>query len=387
MGYDYPVQAESPAIQTAANIAGITGAITSPIAKAGGKLYEMAKGLPRGLQTIGKAAVGGVTAGAYAPSNDIIGLEERKKQAMYGAALPVAGAVVGKVAKGVKSILNPEAVTALTKAVKPGKWNKNFAKDAEIALPIIKDTKHPVKNLTDFVDANKIAKKKVWSSIDEQLQLAGTKPDSLINGDNIATKVISSIPEDSVLLSPEVSNASKNVAKNYIGKQIKIMEAEDKLQRINSQLTGYYNASSKGFYKQNMDTKIAALVTEGQILREALYGKIESLTGTNIAPLKQQYGALMNVQNEAMGRLNVALRQSPMSLQEQIHFVLGTVKAASGQPSGILQIAGSMIAKRINSPDYLIRKALENTGKKSLQVGNIGRYGAYIPSATESRKE
>ena len=47
-----------------------------------------------------------------------------------------------------------------------------------------------------------------------------------------------------------------------------------------------------------------------------MYDKIQSLTGKDIAPLKKQYGALMNVQDEALGRVNVANRQKPVSLQD-----------------------------------------------------------------------
>ncbi len=455
-------------------------------------------------------ATGAALATAFAPNEDVVGLKQRGQQAIGGAVIPLAGAGIGKVLGTVKGYINPEAVSALTKAIKPGKWNKNFPSDAAIALPIIKQSGQTVNNIDDFVGATAVAKTNTWNKIDKLLKQAtgdtkvshnyedilarakqlkeeaigeysgtaefidnfrnitsGIKPyskaingkrflaeelksvpskfknvnglyldeavtsynnafgtkyntneftqllkdhgsvklpssnikdyvgqanrdlseyfgDSLIDGDMIAKKLRGTVKPESIKLSPEIGDAVNTVANKYEKIPVSIMEAEDRLQQLNSELTGFFKSSPRSGYIKEQQSEVAALLAERKILRSELYDKIQSLTGTDIAPLKKQYGALMNIQDEALGRMNVASRQAPVSLQQAINGLFGLAKAASGDMSGLLQIGGSAAIKKWNSTDFLIRKAMQNTGKLSLGNRISNAVPAFYKNAASS---
>ena len=196
-----------------------------------------------------------------------------------------------------------------------------------------------------------------------------------IDGDEISEKMREVIKPESIKLTPEIGQAIDNATQKYEGQQITIKEAENRLQTINADLTSYFKASNRSGYVKGMQEDVSSMLAERKVLRQTLYDKIQSLTGKDIAPLKKQYGALMNVQDEALGRVNVANRQKPVSLQEAINGVMGLTDLFGGNPLGLVRIAGSQGVKFLNSPNRLVSQAVQNVGKSALP------YNRVIPAA------
>ena len=327
----------------------------------------------------GAALVPALAGYAYNPSNTNIEPALSLKRAL-GGALGAAGQGVGGVAQAIDGRINTESVKALTKALKPVKWNKNCQDDAAIALPIIQETGKNVETLEDFNNAATQAKSNVWDKIQELLDKAHSKiqyvnpvsdatkaipSKNYIGGNAILQKMKSSIAPESKKLTPEVSDAIDAAAAKYHNKRITILEAEDRLKRLNADLTSYFKASNRTGYVKGMNEDIGAMLAERISLKNSLYSKIQLLTGEKIAPLKKQYGALMNLQDEALGRVNVADRQSPVSLQEALNGIPGMVELFSGNPLGLVRLVGSQAIKYMNKTDTLVSNAVKNVGREA----------------------
>ncbi len=103
-GFDYPERTSEPVSQAAANIAGVAGGIVNPFAKVG-TAVATAKKIGTGAKILRGAAVGAGYGAIYAPDiektgGDIIAVEQRLKQALFGGAvgsiIPATGAIVSK---------------------------------------------------------------------------------------------------------------------------------------------------------------------------------------------------------------------------------------------------------------------------------------------------
>ena len=129
----------------------------------------------------------------------------------------------------------------------------------------------------------------------------------------------------------------------------------------------------------NPDT--AALHAEGEWLRKRIYGELDQAGGgAGPRELSRRYGALLNAEEEIYRRANVAGRQAPFNLPEQLShigaardIVLGTARLFAKDIRGggqILQgVAMRQAAKEMkeaNSTNALIERTFRNyTGKPS----------------------
>ena len=118
--------------------------------------------------------------------------------------------------------------------------------------------------------------------------------------------------------------------------------------------------------------------------------RLTSLLQTAIAKVKQVYGGLSNLEQEALRRVNVAKRLAPESLTEQIAGVHAAGELiegiATGHPLSAIgrglkgtayRQAARMIKER-NTSDYLISKAFKNFGE---YVEQAQRGHRVIPAA------
>jgi hypothetical protein len=327
-----------------------------------------------------------------------------------------AGKIISKAPTIIKNIITPSAENALTKAISPGKWNLKFKKDAPIALQEIKKVIPNIDDIPEgealqtFIAGVKQAKQNVWNEIETAinksqselkygaktvteempitkgllLDARGNKMpiqtkqvsrqvkilENGINGNEVANNMKGAIDSATEELTPAIGNAIRRETKKYIDKNITIKGAEDRLQQLNSELTSFFQSKPRSQWVKSNTSNLTAMLTERKMLKDALYNKIESLSGKDITPLKRKYGALMNVMDEALGRLNVAERQKPVSLQEAINMAFGGAKILHGDLSGIFQIASSKTIKSLNSSDSLIRTALRKTKLLSEKQSN-----------------
>lgn len=166
-------------IQAGSNVVGGSGA-----AVAGGSLLKGALGtaIKTGAREgLISGALGGLASGAEEEGATPLGIA---KSTLLGsvmglgtgaalAAVPAAGVGAGKLLRGaareVKFQISPDAITALTKAVKPSAKNFNFKLDLENAAPVIQETAsltgRSINSLDDLALNIADSKKRFWSTL------------------------------------------------------------------------------------------------------------------------------------------------------------------------------------------------------------------------------
>lgn len=264
-------------------------------------------------------------------------------------------------------LIDPPPEDLMTRAVKPGNKNQGWDDAIAGAMPNLKAAEatlgHPVQGLDDAIDALGIAKKQIWQRYEQKLS-AASQAGATIDGNSIADAMMNSIDKRTALQNPNLADKVKSVADTY-RRDIPVGEAEDFLQSVNRDLTTYYQKNKVGRAAAEADPSTAYTVAEGDALRNALYDKFNELTGSGAKDLKQQYGNLLNVEREMLNRRNVAARQQPDSLSEQIATARGYGQIAKGlanfQFGDVIQgVAGKAAAswlKDRNTTDSMITRA------------------------------
>lgn len=369
--------AEVPETSKTSKIVGQTaGAILSPVTSILGAGTIPAQ--------IGKAAIGGL---AYNPSEtEISGIKER----LPGAALGVAGATVGaglsKTAQGLQKMITPKAKDALKRALKFGKNVSNVDQKIDDALPLIKEASKKMNidisksesALDDFVEAALEAKKTKWNEISNWMDVAEGSG-AMIQGDDIANAIKQSVSSRTRKLYPEVVKKINKMADKYKG-NLKPSEAEQLLQDVNKEISTFYKKSQSAQYSAKANDDLMAMVAEAKALRNALYSKIKSVSGKDVAPLKRQLGSLMEITDVAKGRINVSQRQQPISLQESLSYAGAAADIFGGLSThklgwvmqGIARAGGASIVKRANDANELIKSAFRETPKQTTTPFRIG---------------
>jgi predicted polyphosphate/ATP-dependent NAD kinase len=116
-------------------------------------------------------------------------------------------------------------------------------------------------------------------------------------------------------------------------------------------------------------------------------------TPINAQKIKETYGALINMENEAYRRVNVAKRLAPESLTEQLGMLKAAGKfafaAARGSASGgaaalaeaVATRAAARIIKERNTSDYLLKKAMADYGTYVEKLRKGQRFAIAVPAA------
>jgi hypothetical protein len=203
--------------------------------------------------------------------------------------------------------------------------------------------------------------------------------------------MISSIDERFRIQNPAAADRIIATAETY-RRQIPVQEAEAFLESANTDLNNFY---AKSGFKQRAEARnpeIGHVVREAEALRTQLNEKISSATGKDFGLLKRQYGALSNLEQVTTKRVNVAERQQPNSLAEQIGLAQGLANAAGSlikgdvgdAVKGGVQIAASHFLKTSNTSDALIENAFnklrKSAGPFSLTKGFIPKPQLALPA-------
>lgn len=337
--------------------------------------------LPGAIVAAPGAVIGGMVAGTGAGKVAHAGLKAAgtsDEVADLGedvAGLTVGGAVAKKVSGGalteaknsVADRFARDPVDSMTRALKPKSTNIGFKDNLARSMPELKatetETGKPISNLADLLASVKTAKQRVWGQYEA---MAGPQANAQLDMSSVADAMASTIPERTQAQNPGTARAITAKADTY-RRPMTIRQAEDNLKHVNAELDAYfdqYPTARRTALDKNPAT--ASLNAEGQALRKVIYGWIDQDNG-GAAPreLKQRYGSLMNLEEEAYRRQNVADRQQPDSLSEQVgkvraagHFVKGLV---TGSPVDMMQgLAESKVAtwlKEQQTTDALIRDA------------------------------
>jgi hypothetical protein len=295
------------------------------------------------------------------------------------------GAAVGRIARTL-GLTDPPPLDLLTKAVKPLASNTGWNKAIASAAPDMKlaetDLGHPITGIDDALEANSIAKKGIWAQYAAKLQAASAPQvasdlsetaggSATIDGNSVADAMMKSIDARTRMQNPDLVERIQRVADTY-RRPMGLDEAEDFLQSANNDLHSYYAKNKVGRQVAQGDPSISSVVAEADQLRDSLYSKLDELTGPGAAELKQRYGALSNVQNELLRRQNVAARQQPDSLAEQIgmarafgKIAVGTLRGSpSSMMEGVQSLAAGKFIKARNLPDNMILRAFQALGRQ-----------------------
>lgn len=256
----------------------------------------------------------------------------------------------------------------VTQAVKPGKNNVGWQEAVKNAIPQMKaaeaDMGRPIENLDDAVEAVGVAKKKIWSQYQNRLDPAA-KMGATVDGNQIADAMVNSIDKRTAVQNPNLVQKIQSVADTY-RRPLTVSEAEDFLQSANNDLHSYYAKNKVGRRVAQGDPETAYTVAEADALRNALYSKLEDLSGPGAREIKQQYGHLSNVEAELIGRKNVVARQDPTSLAEDLATIHAAGRFMAGDVIGApLEVATAKGIKNLKSSDGMIARAF----RKAMPAG------------------
>lgn len=300
---------------------------------------------------------------------------------------PAFSAIAQKIGK-----VNP--TEAMVKAIKPTATNGRFLSDLDRAMPEIKATEQelgkPIQSVRDLLEATRAAKDRVWSQYE---QIAGPQAQRGVDGTPIADAILRSIPAKVRLESPQKVAEMVSLADKY-RQTFTVQQLETLLQETNAELQGFhakYPAMQRAALKSNPET--AHTVAQADTIRDVIYKALDS-AGEGAAPaeLKRRYGALLNLENESLRRVNVAERQAPESLAQQLtksemagKFAKAGLKAARLDIPGAMLDAGEAVAgaryanylRQLNSTDSLVERAFAQYSKTPQPVP----YVPFVPRA------
>lgn len=249
------------------------------------------------------------------------------------------GGIGGAVAGAVRAASPPSSKAMLTQGLKPANRQVNFERVLDQAIPQIKAAEaalgRPIATVDDLIEATAMAKKRVRADYDA---IAGPLRDkgSLVDITPVGEAMENSIPYKVRLENPEKADAILAQAKKY-RMEIPLEKAELLLRETNAELESFYGKFPMAQRKAlNADPEVARLNAQAKALRDAIYKTLDVPDQPDAArALNRAYGALMEVEDTALRRANVAKRQQPESLSEQI----GGVRAAGDMARGAWRIA------------------------------------------------
>lgn len=375
-----------PTAQSAGDVAGTAAELSSYVVGAGAAKNVIGAGA-KGFfkQSVGQGAKQGAISGGLAGGGMAAQEEDAtvgsivggtvKGAAMGGAAGAATGGIAagaGSVKKGFSALkskavqtINPEATDALMRAIKPSAGKTNFKQSLENTLPVLKHAAQsrnkPINNLEDLAETIKFTKASVW---DDFKQLLGANADDAVDTVSVADEIEKAITPRFARQNPAQADAIRRTAQTY-RRTMSLQEIEDFLEEANNELHSYYAKNHVGQQAAKGDPAISHILKEAEGLRKLLYDRLNKLTGKDAAQIKKTYGALSEIQDEVLKRKNVAARQNPDSLAEQLGFAEGAgnvLKSAANMEFGdALKGAGQMATSRYmklrNTTDFLIKKA------------------------------
>jgi len=292
-------------------------------------------------------------------------------------------------------IFDKDPQSLITSALKPGTNNVKWASDMAKAFPDLKAAEaelgRPIKTFADAKEAATVAKAHIWDQYAQKLsqaramdvgplqtrnpttgQLQAVTHEPTINGNEVADAMMNSIDARTAIQNPGLVERITKIADTY-RRPMKLDEAEEFLQSANNELNSYYAKNKVGQQVAARDPETGHVVAEANQLRASLYAKLDELTGPGAAQLKQRYGALSNFQDVLSKRENVALRQQPQSLAEQLSkaraYAKIAVGVARGDPwavyEGTQQSAAATWLKERQTSEAMMERAFANFGRPS----------------------
>ncbi len=381
-------------VGVAADAAMFTGGTAASASRAA-RLAEAAK-LSRtasGLRTTARVAR------AATEYNPIVAVPTKVIPGAYRGAKTAVGDYVDRVA---------DKHVALIQALRPIASRTNFDKSVAMAMPDIKAVESApgaIQDIDTLLDTTGKAKKlnrvhfqKFTTPAQQKMMSVDLNP--------VADAIEGSIPETTRFEDVQRGVPTKayrkalDYAKKYRA-SVSVEKAEALLRDVNAQLDEYYAkypGVKRAMLRSNPET--AALVAKADALRDALYTTLDN-PGLGAGPreLNRRYGAMIDIEDAALRRKNVAARQAPQNITEQFShfaaardFVKGSAKLATGNVGGAVDLlkgaaarSAAKFAKEQQSTNNLIRRAFKYYDVKASplpQPPPVDLSRAILPEAT-----
>lgn len=338
------------------------------------------------------AGAAGDIVGGYGPAAVLAGAPaiQRGGRAVVRTGSQAVQAVGGAIEKGVLSTLGPpNPVKAMTQALKPRSGSTEFPRALDRGLPELKATEaelgRAISSTQDLIDAAKLAKKRLRSEFES---IAGPQRFQQIDGSPIADAIERSIPAKVKLENPAKADGLRAIADRY-RRAFTLDELEQLIQDSNAELNAYYAKNPMAKSRAlKADPEVGHTVAQADAARKLLYDTLDA-GGQGAAPreINRRYGAVAQIEEEAYRRQNVADRQAPESLSQQLSKWQAAGKAAKGafrvakaDLGGLADIieasAGRKAAdalREANGTDSLIERTFRHYDRKPIPVARPQR--------------
>lgn len=320
--------------------------------------------------------------------------------AALGAAVPMAGAAVGAVrraaagareggvggavAGAIRAVAPQDAKPMLIQALKPRAVSRRFPQSLDAALPELKAAEatigKPIASVDDLLEATTAAKRDIYGQIQA---LKNNAEGFQVDLSPVADSMVGSIPKKLRLENPDAA-AKLEAASAAYRRMFSLDDAEQLLKETNAELEGLYNKYPPSQRKALVsDPEWARLNAQAQAMRNALDAGLDRAVqgqGAAARELRRRYGALLDVEMESHRRANVAARQQPQSLSEQLstaraagdiargawRLMRGDLTGAADIASGVAMRDTATFLKEQQTADALIRRAFAGyTGQRT----------------------
>ncbi len=267
----------------------------------------------------------------------------------------------------------PEAPRALTQAIQPGTNIPHAAESIDIAGPRLQQLKqagaitgedgaplNEFKSPADLLQGVKSAKEHVWDAIEQR-----TGPVAQLQADTslVADAMDRSVSSRTERQFPDVAERIKDRADTYRD-NMSLRDVENAIQDANNDLRNFYKRGSAS--DSPVSPEMTATEAEVRALRSLLDEKVQKLSGSGIANLKREYGALRDVERATAKANAVATRQKGATLWEGLAALRAAGDFMSGNLLGAAKGAGTLAVGRwlakLRDPNFLIDQAFQ--GKK-----------------------
>ena len=259
-----------------------------------------------------------------------------------------------------------------------------FQSNLSTSMPEIKAVEpqlgKPIETIDDLLGTDqqpgavRIAKRNI---IDQYKQLLDSQGQmgKQINLSPVADAMDRSVSRKTQLENPQVARKINVIANRY-RQPFEIEDVDKLLHDTNAELNSYYlknPVAQRVAASANPDT--AMLDAQAKALRDSLYKAMDDPGGGVAAKeLMRRYGTLMELEDSLYKRRNVALRQAPLDLSQNISkweslgdMAKGAAKLLTGQVSGAADIASGLTKSKVanwlkdqQTTDALIKRAFAN---------------------------
>lgn len=229
--------------------------------------------------------------------------------------------------------------------------------DLQQSIPVLKAieaTKNePIENLPTALAATREAKASFWTSWRNAMGNTAAAR-ATVDMTPVANALLRTIRDIDRDLHPGAVESVENMAARYRGQRIPVEEAEKILHDLNSETSSLHFRSK---FSGEPPLLIQSLDAAADAVRGGLYEQVRRVSGDQGAELMRTYGALSNTERMLVDRTNVAARQAPQNLPQNIANIYFAGKVARG---GLKMVTGNVLGGLADIAEGVTDKGVAN---------------------------